>query len=215
MKLRVMDYAYKHGDARRLYLNVTNKCTNRCSFCVRYRTEGLGGAILWGAEEPDLAKLQDAIHNQGAMEEFQEFIWCGYGEPTFRLDLIKEAASWLRSHGATIRLNTNGHACLIHGRDVLPELSQAVDDVSISLNAPNCQRYLQLCRPDLDSFPHRKGGSIDSRLFWDSMIDFLARSPRYFERTQASVVGYMLSIEEIDQSKSLAISLGVTQFRVR
>jgi TatD family-associated radical SAM protein len=215
MKFPAMDYAYKHGDARRLYLNVTNKCTNRCSFCVRYRTEGLGGAVLWGAEEPDFAKLQDAIHGQGTMEEFQEFIWCGYGEPTFRLDLIKEAASWLRSYGATIRLNTNGHACLIHGRDVIPELSQAVDDVSISLNAPNCRRYLQLCRPDLDSYPRSNDEIIDPRLFWDSMIDFLARSPQYFKRTQASVVGYMLTLEEIDQSKSLALSLGVRRFLVR
>ena len=111
-----MDYAYRHGDAPRLYLNVTNRCTNRCSFCVRYRVEGLGGAVLWGGSEPDLAKLQDAIRNHGVLEGFREFVWCGYGEPTFRLDLIKEAAGWLRSHGATVRLNTNGHACLIHRR---------------------------------------------------------------------------------------------------
>ena len=210
-----MDYAYKHGDARKLYLNVTNKCTNRCSFCVRYRTKGLGGAVLWGGEEPDFAKLQDAIHNHGMLEEFQEFIWCGYGEPTYRLDLIKEAASWLKSCGATIRLNTNGHACLIHGRDVLLELAQAVDEVSISLNAPNYQRYLELCNPDLDSFPCPDDEIPDPKILWDTMIDFLVRSPRYFKRAQASVVGYGLTIEEIDQCKSLAHSLGVTQFKVR
>lgn len=210
-----MDYAYKHGDARKLYLNVTNRCTNRCSFCVRYRTVGLGGSVLWGGEEPDFAKLQDAIHSHGKLEEFQEFIWCGYGEPTYRLDLIKEAASWLRSYGATIRLNTNGHACLIHGRDVLFELSQVVDVVSISLNAPNCQRYLDLCNPDLDSFPHPDGAVPSPRLLWDTMIDFLVRSPRYFKGTQASVVGYALTSEEIGQCRSLAHSLGVKQFRVR
>ena len=96
---------------------------------------------------------------QGSFEEFREFIWCGYGEPTFRLDLIQEAAQWLRSAGARIRLNTNGHACLIHGRDVFAELAPAVDEVSISLNAPNCQRYADLCRPDSDLFcGFRKGG---------------------------------------------------------
>ena len=210
-----MDYAYKHRDAYKLYLNVTNKCTHRCAFCVRYRTEGLGGAVLWGGEEPDFRRLQNAIQIHGALEEFQEFVWCGYGEPTFRLDLIMEAASWLRSCGANIRLNTNGHACLIHGRDVLTELAQAVDEVSVSLNAPNYQRYIELCNPDLDSIPCPEGGIPNPRLLWDSMIDFLKCSPEYFTRTQASVVGYVLTMEEIDQCKSLAHSLGVTHFKVR
>ena len=91
-----MEYAYIYGDAGRLYLNVTNRCTNRCSFCVRYRAEGLGGAILWGGDEPDLERLQAAVGQKGTFKEFREFIWCGYGEPTFRLDLIREAAPWLR-----------------------------------------------------------------------------------------------------------------------
>jgi TatD DNase family protein len=210
-----MDYAYRYGDARRIYLNVTNRCTNRCSFCVRDRARGLGGAILWGEEEPDLAMLQAAVAKQGAVEDFREFIWCGFGEPTFRMDLIKEAAPWLRSHGAKIRLNTNGHACLIHGRDVLIELSQSVDDVSISLNAPTLHRYLELCRPDLSVFPSHTGVMLRPELLWDAMLDFLFRSPVYFENAQASVVGSALSAEEVEQCRSLARSLGVKQFRVR
>jgi TatD DNase family protein len=204
-----MDYAYRYGDARRLYLNVTNRCTNTCQFCVRYRTEGLGGALLWGGEEPDLKALQKAVEACGPLESFREFIWCGYGEPTFRIDLIAQAAPWLRSRGATVRLNTNGHASLINARDVLPELSKAVDEVSISLNAPDCQRYLELCRP----------GSPDSgmepRRFWDAMIDFLSRAPEYFESPQASVVGCYLGSYEIEQCRMLAGSLGIRRFRVR
>lgn len=210
-----MEYAYKYRDARKLYLNVTNRCTNRCSFCVRYRTEGLGGALLRGEAEPDFRKLRAAVQAQGALETFGEFIWCGYGEPTFRLDLIRQAAPWLRSGGATIRLNTNGHACLIHGRDVLLELAQAVDEVSVSLNAPNCRRYLELCNPDSGSIPRTGPGIPDSRIFWDAMLDFLLRSPDYFKRTQASVVGYALVQEEIDRCRSLACSLGVEHFKVR
>lgn len=210
-----MDYAYKYGDERRLYLNATNRCTNRCLFCVRYRTEGLGGAILWGGEEPDFRKLQTAVRLHGALEEFSEFIWCGYGEPTFRLELIMEAAPWLRSRGAKIRLDTNGHACLIHGRDVLAELSQAVDEVSISLNAPNRQRYLELCRPNLDSIPSPQGRVPTPALLWDAMRDFLFRSPVYFEGAQATVVGFTLTAGEIEQCRSLARSLGIKRFRVR
>lgn len=210
-----MEYAYKYGDARRLYFNVTNRCTNRCSFCVRYQTEGMGGAVLWGGVEPDFQMLQAAVRAQGAFEKFREFIWCGFGEPTFRLDLIREAAPWLRSCGAKVRLNTNGHACLIHGRDALADLSKAVDEVSISLNAPNCGKYLELCRPDPGMIPGSRGVAATPALFWDATLDFLAHSPVYFEIAQATVVGFSLTEEEIGQCRSLARSLGVKQFRVR
>ena len=142
-----------------------------------------------GRDEPDLDMLQDAVLAQGSFEEFREFIWCGYGEPTFRLDLIRQAASWLRSAGAKIRLNTNGHACLIHGRDVLAELAPAVDEVSVSLNAPNCRRYVELCRPDPNF--SRPGERIASGacLGGNARLSVLAL-PLYFAKVQASVVGF-------------------------
>jgi TatD DNase family protein len=210
-----LDYAYTYGDKRKLYLNATNRCTNRCLFCVRYRTEGLGGAVLWGGVEPGLDQLKDAVRRQGPFEEIREFIWCGYGEPTFRLDLILTAASWLRSGGARIRLNTNGHSCLIHERDVLGELAPAIDEVSVSLNAPNCGRYLELCRPDPSFFPASGIDTSPPELAWESMLDFLSRAPAHIEKVQASVVGFSLTSEEIDSCRLLARSLGIDQFRVR
>jgi TatD DNase family protein len=182
---------------------------------VRYRIDGLGGAVLWGGEEPDFPMLQAAVQRLGAFEKWREIIWCGYGEPTFRLDLILEAAPWLRSCGARIRLNTNGHACVIHGRDVLADLSLAVDEVSISLNAPNQSRYLDLCRPDVHSFSSPGAIAISPSMLWEGILDFLSRSPAYFKNVQASVVGFALTGEEIEQCQSLARSLGVMQFRVR
>jgi TatD DNase family protein len=210
-----LDYTYTYGDTAKLYLNSTNKCTNRCSFCVRYHTEGLGGAILRGGDEPDLGRLQAAVRSQGTFDEIREFIWCGYGEPTFRLDLIREAAPWLRSAGAKIRLNTNGHACLIHGRDVLAELAPAVDEVSVSLNAPNCRRYVELCRPDPGFFAVPGSGSSPPELAWESMLDFLTRAPVYFEKVQASVVGFTLTSEEMESCRLLAPSLRLKQFKMR
>jgi TatD DNase family protein len=210
-----LEYAYIYGDSRRLYLNATNRCTNRCAFCVRYRTDGLGGAILWGGVEPDLGQLQAAVQAGSNYRSVREFIWCGYGEPTFRLDLILQAASWLKSNGARIRLNTNGHANLIHNRDVLVELSRAVDEVSISLNAPNPERYAELCRPDPETFPYPAGTAIPARLAWEATLDFISRAPAYFQSVQASVVGFALTADEIESCRQLARSLGVTQFRVR
>ncbi len=204
-----MDYAYRYVGQSSVYLNVTNRCTNRCSFCVRYKTDGLGGAVLWGMEEPDLQMLQESVLRLGHLAGVREFIWCGFGEPTFRLELIREAAPWLRSHGARIRLNTNGHACLIHGRDVIPELAESVDEVSISLNAPDCSRYVEVCRPGSED----AGGNRE--LYWNATLDFLRRAPSWFKSTQASVVRYALTEEEIGLSRSLARSLGIHHFRVR
>jgi len=210
-----MDYAYRYGDRSHLYLNVTNRCANRCTFCIRYRAEEFCAAELWGDHEPDFLKLQNAILRQGNLEEFREFIWCGYGEPTYKLDLIVEAAPWLRSSGARIRLNTNGQACLIHGRDVLPELSGAVDVVSVSLNAPNAARYLELCRPDPDAFPEPDKIRTTPEIAWEAMLDFLRRAPEYFSLVQASVIGFSLSPDEIERSRELALSIGINKFRIR
>jgi TatD DNase family protein len=184
---------------------------------VRFRSDGLGGAILWGGHEPDILALQAAIEARGGPEGFGEFIWCGFGEPTFRLNLIVEAAPYLRSGGAKVRLNTNGHACLIHGRDVLPDLSRVVDEVSVSLNAPDCRKYLELCRPVLDSVPmpgSARQAAAPER-FWEAMLDFLSRAPAHFTSVQASVVGFALSHGEIEQCRALALSLEVEKFRVR
>jgi TatD DNase family protein len=159
--------------------------------------------------------LQNAVLQHGNLEEFQEFIWCGYGEPTFRLDLITEAASWFRSRGASIRLNTNGQACLIHGRDVLSELGGAVDIVSVSLNAPNAARYLELCRPNPDAFPDPGKIMATPEIVWEAMIDFLRRAPEYFSQVQASVVGFSLSPAEIEECRKLSISMGIKNFRIR
>jgi len=198
-----MDYAYIFGDAQTLYLNVTNRCTNRCRFCVRYGRDGLGGSVLWGGEEPDLQMLRCAVQARGGLDGIREFVWCGFGEPTFRLDLIRQAEPWLRSRGAKIRLNTNGNACLIHGRDVLPELANAADEVSISLNAPDCESYVELCRPE------------SGRLSWEGMVDFLKRAPLYFEKTQASIVASVLTSAQIEQCRRLAASFGVHRFLLR
>jgi TatD DNase family protein len=204
-----MDYAYAYGDTQRLYLNATNRCTNRCSFCVRNYSKRLGGAYLWGGEEPGFKELRASVLARGSLSKISEFVWCGFGEPTFRLDLIGEAASWLRSEGAKIRLNTNGHACLIHGRDVLPELSKFVDEVSISLNAPNFRRYQELCMPDFSS------SATAPDVFWKSLLDFLSRAPGFFKSVQASVVGFVLTEKEVEQCRELALSFGIELFRVR
>ena len=92
-----MDYAYTYSDPGRLYLNVTNRCTNRCGYCVRDYRPGRGDGRLWGGPEPDLAELLRTIEARGGAGAFDEIVWCGFGEPTFRLDLIMGAGPHLRA----------------------------------------------------------------------------------------------------------------------
>jgi len=134
--------AYAIRDA--LYLNITNRCTNRCGFCVRYATDYVKGHNLRLLGEPSAAEVIRAV---GDPRAYREVVFCGYGEPLLRLDLVKEVAAWIKSRGGRVRINTNGHAELIHGRDVLPELAGLVDAFSVSLNAENEEQYQTLCRP--------------------------------------------------------------------
>lgn len=209
-----MDLAYQYRDPDRLYLNVTNRCTNRCSFCVRSRTARLGDGMLIGNDEPDLDELLTAVESKGGSGRFTEIVWCGYGEPTFRLDLILEASPILRAGGAKIRLNTNGHALLIHGRDVLPELGAVVDRVNVSLNAPSAERYIELCRPDPRSIAV-VGASPSDEAFWDATLDFLVRARDHIDEVQASVVGHTLHGLEIQQCRNLAADLAGVSCRIR
>lgn len=208
-----MDLAYLYRDPERLYLNVTNRCTNRCSFCVRSRTARLGDGMLVGDGEPRLDELLDAVESKGGPGKFSEIVWCGYGEPTIRLDLILEASPVFRAAGAKVRLNTNGHACLIHGRNVITELGEVVDRVNVSLNAPTAERYLELCRPDpsiVEAHPSPTPGE-----FWDATLDFLRRAPNHIEDVQASVVGHTLDDDEIDRCRDRAAEIAGVRFRIR
>jgi TatD DNase family protein len=209
-----MDHAYTFGDPSTIYLNVTNRCTNRCSFCVRRYSSGLGsGRQLLGGPEPDLAALLAAVEacrEAEGIDDLEEIVWCGFGEPTFRLDLIVAASPVFRRDGVRVRLDTNGHACVINGRDVLPELGGAIDAVSVSLNAPTRERYLELCGPD----PGAAGCARPEQL-WDALLDFLARAPRHVRDVQASVVSAALDDDEVDASRALARSLGCPTLRLR
>ena len=127
-----------------LYLNITNRCTNECSFCVRYQSD-----ILWGYDlklegEPTVEEIVEAVGDPG---RYREIVFCGYGEPTVRLDVIREVGRRLRQAGARVRLDTNGHGNLIWNRNVVPELVGSVDAVSVSLNAQDDDTYARLCRP--------------------------------------------------------------------
>lgn len=125
-----------------LYLNITNRCTNSCRFCPKFSGGMVKGHHLLLSHEPDAAEVRRAI---GDPSRYDEVVFCGYGEPLLRLDLVREIAAWLKKTGAKVRVNTDGQANLVHGRNIVPELAGLVDTLSVSLNAADPGTYQQLC----------------------------------------------------------------------
>ncbi|RMG73955.1 MAG: YchF/TatD family DNA exonuclease [Nitrospirae bacterium] len=186
--------AYKIRDS--LYLNITNRCSNACSFCVRYHTDYVKGHNLRLTHEPSLEELKEAI---GDPRAYREIVFCGYGEPTLRLDLIKELSRWIKQKGGRVRINTNGHGNLINKRNILPELKGIVDAVSISLDAQDEETYQRICRP---LYPDA----------FKAVVEFIKESVRYIPEVTVTVVD--LPGVDIERCRELALSLGAT-FRVR
>ena len=193
-------FAYRLGEA--LYLNITNRCTFRCTFCVRNSGDSFNGSDLWLRHEPDADEVIAAIEAMGGADGFREVVFCGYGEPTMRLEVLLETARRIRARWCVpVRLNTNGQANLVYGRDVTPELREAVDAVSISLNAPTAQEYAALCRPE-----HGEAA-------FQAMLGFAAACRRQGISTVMTVVD-VIGPEKVEQCRRIAEDLGVG-FRVR
>lgn len=138
-----MSIVYKYHNS--LYVNLTNSCTMACTYCIKYRWKGkFRGHNLSLAKEPTAKQVIRAIGNP---KKYEEIVFCGYGEPLLQLEQLKEIAGWVKSRDGRTRINTSGHANLVYGRNIAPELKGIVDAVSISLNASNPAQYVKLHKP--------------------------------------------------------------------
>ncbi|MFZ5975012.1 MAG: TatD family nuclease-associated radical SAM protein [Bacillota bacterium] len=189
-------YAYDYyGEGT--YINLTNRCTNRCTFCIRSTKEGVGGHELWLKHEPD---ANEVLEQLWALPPSDEVVFCGYGEPTMRLDVLLEVARAAKQKGKRVRINTNGHANLIHKRNIVPELAGLVDTVSISLNAPDAKSYNEICRPD------------DEQAF-QAVLDFARACAGVIPKVVFTVMD-IIGEEAIEKCRALAKETGA-ELRVR
>ena len=185
-----------------VYLNITNRCTNSCSFCVRNYSSGLSGYKLWLDREPTVDEVWSRF--RGEVEESdKEAVWCGFGEPTIRLDTIIDLTRKIRQNypHLKIRLDTDGLAqSRNYDREVARELKDAgIDSVSISLNADSREKYDELCKPSLTGA-------------YQAVLNFAKDCKRYFHHVRLTVV----NVEGIDISKcrQVAEQLGC-EFKIR
>ncbi|NOZ22810.1 MAG: YchF/TatD family DNA exonuclease [Planctomycetes bacterium] len=135
--------AYTIRNAR--YLNLTNRCPNRCIFCTRRSDFYVKGYHLRLDAEPSLSAV---ISSAGDLSKYDEVVFAGLGEPTLRLDIVKAVAKQAKQRGVKTRLNTNGQGSLLNGRDICPELAGLIDCVSINLATTDPAVYRTLCRPE-------------------------------------------------------------------
>ena len=188
---------------RGLSINLTNRCTNLCEFCIRKNGDGAYGTdSLWLLREPTVDEVIEAVN--GANFEYDEIVFCGYGEPTVRLCDMLEIAKRIKKADPKmkIRVNTNGHSSLIFGYDTAPKFSGLVDCVSISLNAPTAEKYTKLCNPKFG----------EAGFF--AMLEFAKNVKKYVQNTAFSVVKDFLSDEELSECRRIAEECGVA-LRVR
>ena len=187
--------AYIYND--KLYLNITNSCTNNCRFCIRSSND-VFDCDLFLEKEPTATEVLEAIEKLSVSDEIT---FCGFGEPLLRPEIIVEVAKEIKKrYGSKIRINTNGLAEKALNKKILPSLEGCIDTISISLNAPDAETYYKICQP-------QTGPSS-----FQDVLAFARESKKYIPRVVLSVV----DIPEIDIEKceQLAAELGI-ELRIR
>lgn len=186
-----------------LYVNLTNKCPCACTFCLRQtRDEMNHSGSLWLEREPGVEEVK-AEFDKFDMQKYKEVVFCGFGEPTERLEDLLEIAAFVKDKfNKPIRINTNGLSDLIWQKDTAPMYKGLVDTVSISLNTPNKERYYELTRSKF---------GIDS---FDAMLNFAGNVSKYVPHVVLSTVATTLTAEEEHQCAQICERLGVT-YRIR
>ncbi len=190
-----MTIFYEFGGA--LYANITNKCPCACTFCIRKNSDSVGtNDSLWLEHEPDLNEIT------GAFDSFdksglKELVFCGYGEPMERADILLETARYVKEHtDMKIRINTNGLVGLINPRFDISGLKGLIDSISISLNAPDAESYNRVTRP---KFGEEAFGA---------MLSFAKAAKGIVGEVKFTVVD-VISAEEIRRCKAVAAELGI------
>lgn len=197
--MMTITYPVKNG----IYVNMTNRCPCACTFCLRQNADSVyGSQPLWLDHEPTVEEICQSLDGWN-LNEYSEIVFCGYGEPTERLDDLLKVAAHIRSKSdIAIRINTNGLSDLIHGKPTAPLLKGLIDTVSVSLNATNAEDYLKVVRPKF---------GIGS---YDAMLKFTRDCTAYVPRVMMTVVDVVTSPEDQEKSRAICESLGAT-LRIR
>lgn len=187
---------------KKIYINLTNRCTNECIFCLRQDKDDVCGQELW-LDSEDFTS-EDVIEQLKKFNLSSEVIFCGYGEPMLKFEVLRQVAKYIKETypEVKIRVNTNGHANFIYKKNVVPELVGLVDEFSVSLNASNSEEYDELSQPKFENA-------------YEEVKKFIKCSANAGIETVASIVdGYKGRRLDVEKCREIAESLGA-KLRVR
>lgn len=186
-----------------IYVNITNRCPCDCTFCIRNHQDHVYKSdTLWLDREPTVQEICDSIDTWN-LQEYEEVVFCGFGEPTERLYELLEVAKYIKlKSDIKIRINTNGLADLIWNESTASKLKGLIDSVSVSLNATNKEDYCDVVRPKF---------GVES---FDAMLKFTKDCTEYVPEVMMTVVDVVTTKEEQEICRKICESVGAT-FRVR
>lgn len=186
-----------------LYVNLTNRCSSACTFCLRRTRDHMEDSdSLWLEHEPSVEEVKDAF-NKFDISQFDEIVFCGFGEPTERFDDLIAIARFIKqTYHKPIRINTNGQGDLINNRRISPDMKGLIDTISISLNTPNADKYHAIVRSQF------------GEKAYDAMLAFARDAKDFVPNVVLSTVDTTLTKEEEAQCQKICDSLGVT-YRIR
>ncbi|MCL1158480.1 TatD family nuclease-associated radical SAM protein [Shewanella inventionis] len=170
------------------YLNITARCTLRCQFCPKHN--GSKQVHDYDLSLNKSITAMDIIPLLGDVKEVEEYVFCGFGEPTLNLDCLLQVAHAIKAQGGRVRLNTDGLGNLFHRRNILPQLSQCIDSLSISLNADTPEGYQRHCRPKL---AHS----------YEALLEFIHQAPQFIKEVQVSAIN---GLADVDIARCMVIA---------
>lgn len=186
-----------------LYINLTNRCSSACTFCLRQTRDHMEDSdSLWLEHEPSVEEVKEAFTHVD-VSAFDEIVFCGFGEPTERFDALIEIARFIKeNYNKPIRINTNGQGDLINNRRIAPDMKGLIDTISISLNTPTADKYHAIVR-----------SQFGDKAF-DAMLAFAKDAKDYVPSVILSTVDTTLTKEEEAECQAICDRLGVT-YRIR
>lgn len=180
-----------------MYINLTNKCSNGCDFCVRNERASYYGNYLWLRNgDPSAEAVIAQVRGMGDLSRFKEVVFCGFGEPTYKVKEMVELCDYFHEKGLSTRLNTNGQGNLINKRDIVPELKGKIDFVNVSLNASCAEKYQPICRSQ-----YGENG-------FAALVEFAKICKRNGVNCRFSIVD-CIGEEEVEACKRLAASVNI------
>lgn len=188
---------------RNIYVNLTNRCNCACTFCLRNMKEMAEEHSLWLKQEPTVAEVEQELEAL-PWEKIGEVVFCGFGEPTLRLEALVELLHFVKEkypEHAT-RLNTNGLGELEHGHEIASAFRGILDTVSISLNAASAEKYFELTRAKY---------GLEA---YEGMLDFAVHCKEYVPQVVLTIVDHVTSAEDIEKCRKICESRGLS-LRVR